>query len=160
MPELDTTALYNCFIDEKNWDIRQTARELIILESSIALELSPELPQKLDELKSQDIGLDLLPDFAKRFLEVCLEEEDRSLHPDDLPLLHILEYVDRIGCFAPDTDKKRIKSLKEYDRETVTAFCKSLAYRGLANWSDRCQAITKEAIAPEPDDYDYHWHSL
>ena len=160
MPKLTPDLLHDAHCDAKNWDVMQTVRPLCVMESALIHCPSMELSEAYTALIEQTSNIQLLPAFCIKFLEYCLDEADRSLTEEDYPLPQILEYVKRAGSFIPDADKKKIESLSLVDTETVTVFCKSLAFRGFAHWSDKYQAITKEAIAPEPDDYDYHWHSL
>ena len=89
-----------------------------------------------------------------------MDEADRSLTDEDYPLPQILEYVKRAGSFIPDTDKKKIESLSLVDTESVAVFCKSLAFRGFAHWSDKYQALTMENIPPDPGDCNQDWTSL
>lgn len=155
--------LTNCRMDANNWDVMDTIREIIVLESSIALGLSPDSQGRLTQFLAGINDLHLIQPFSVRFLEVCFNEQtDRSLEEDDYPLPEIMEFVNEYDSFCPDMlcDRRSIPGLNNFDEETIITFCKSIAYRGLAKWDEKFQMLCKDAIAPDPDGYICPWVNL
>lgn len=163
MKSIHYSTLINSKMDARNWDVVATIREIIVLESSIALGLSPDSQGKLTQVLGGINELHLIQPFSVRFLGVCLEEqEDRSLTPEDYPLPEIMEFVKEYGSFCPDMfcDRRSIPGLNDFDEATIVVFCKAIAYRGLALWDEKFQMLCKEAIEPDPDGYVCPWVNL